>query len=646
MDKDGIGVYQGIFFFASLVFFGLLGLDWCTLFRPVETGIAPVDLLISKWLAFLNEKPSNSAPFRLLFMAALGGSVILKPYLGKNGFSLPALCAAPVCSALFYIGYTGFFWWDGFGYPLAGLSLFVLYPFAFSYFSREDDDKKPLGINDEGDDVFSISLDTEDGAKLVIKNPRQGIGIEGGAGSGKSASIIVPAIFQFVRKGYAGFVYDYEGDLTEGGGLLTKAVFKAMGENKTPVSFAFINFSDLTRTVRCNPISPRYVKNQIQANEIAQSILFNLNREWATKRDFWASNAMVTFAYAIWYFAKHHPKYCTIPHVVEFLCQDFENALGVMSKDRDISTSLSAVIEPFRKGATNQAAGVHSSLTIELAKLREKSIYYVLSPDMRSEFDLDITSPDNPVMLCVGNSPALSQSYAGALGCIAQVCRINMNRLGRWPKSVFMMDEFPTLYVHDVHKLPAEARKKGVCTVLAYQTVKQVQDGYGKDKGDITLDNLGNMFVGASSVDSAKRVSELFGEYQRTDLSFSYNEQNVSHSTRRQFDKVMRINEIAGQKTGHFVGKIMGADEPFFSVQLKYRDYGADRMEIPPFNEDMTDDKGSILSSEQIDTKIEANMERIAAEVSYLVQAELQTDQKENTNGRKESLRLDRNQPE
>lgn len=646
MDKDGISVYQGIFFFAALVFFGLLGLDWFALFRPVETGIGPVDLLISEWLAFLREKPSNPAVFRALFMAALGGSVVLKPYLGKNGFSLPALCAAPVCSALFYAGYSGWLWWDGFGYSLCGAALFVLYPFAFSFFSRSDDDKKPLGINGQGDDTFSISLQTEQGPDLVIKNPRQGIGIEGGAGAGKSASIIFPAIFEFVRKGYAGFIYDYEGDLNEGGGLLTKAVYLAMSRYDTPVSFAFINFSDLTRTVRCNPISPRYVKNQIQANEIAQSILFNLNREWATKRDFWASNAMVTFAYAIWYFAKHHPQYCTIPHVVEFLCQDFENALGVMSKDRDISTSLSAVIEPFRKGATNQAAGVHSSLTIELAKLREKSIYYVLSPDMENEFDLDITAPGKPVMLCVGNSPALSQSYAGALGCIAQVCRINMNRLGQYDRSVFMMDEFPTLYVHDVHKLPAEARKKGVCTVLAYQTVRQVEEGYGKDRGNITLDNLGNVFVGASSTESAKRVSELFGEYERTDLSFNYNEQNVSHSTRRQFEKVMRVNEIAGQRTGHFVGKIMGADKPFFSVQLKYRDYGADRVEIPPFNEDMTDEDGQVLSPERINAKIEANMERIAAEVDRLVKTELKTDQNENTNERKEGIRLDRDQPE
>ena len=47
---------------------------------------------------------------------------------------------------------------------------------------------------------------------LVIPNANYGIICEGGTGCGKSASIIKPLIVSAAEKGYAGLIYDYNGN--------------------------------------------------------------------------------------------------------------------------------------------------------------------------------------------------------------------------------------------------------------------------------------------------------------------------------------------------------------------------------------------------------------------------------------------------
>lgn len=45
---------------------------------------------------------------------------------------------------------------------------------------------------------------------VVVGNPFRGIFIAGAAGSGKSESIAVPLLLEFIRKGFAGIVYDFK----------------------------------------------------------------------------------------------------------------------------------------------------------------------------------------------------------------------------------------------------------------------------------------------------------------------------------------------------------------------------------------------------------------------------------------------------
>ncbi len=143
------------------------------------------------------------------------------------------------------------------------------------------------------------------------------------AKAGKTASLIIPTILQAAKKGFAGLIYDYEGDMTEeGGGLPSKVAYTAMKYAGTPVKFAVVNFTNLSCTVRCNPLSSRYIKSYNHALEMSTVIMYNINRNWSRHKDFWGENAIAAYGATIWFFQRNHLLLSTIPHITEFLLND------------------------------------------------------------------------------------------------------------------------------------------------------------------------------------------------------------------------------------------------------------------------------------------------------------------------------------
>ncbi|MEJ5148835.1 hypothetical protein WH188_26050, partial [Sphingobacterium sp. MYb388] len=102
-----------------------------------------------------------------------------------------------------------------------------------------------------------------------IENPYAGVFISGGAGAGKSKSIVEPIIQDAGRKGFTGVVYDFK--------FPELAQYVNTAYQNSNVKPYFINFSDLSRSNRINPIAPELMINDSFAREFAYSILANLN---------------------------------------------------------------------------------------------------------------------------------------------------------------------------------------------------------------------------------------------------------------------------------------------------------------------------------------------------------------------------------
>jgi multidrug transporter EmrE-like cation transporter len=117
---------------------------------------------------------------------------------------------------------------------------------------------------------------------INLINPFRGIMVLGTPGSGKSYFVIRHIITQHIKKGFAIFAYDFKmPDLSI---IVYNTWLKNKDKYKKPSACYFINFDDLTRSHRCNPLEPSGMLDITDAAESARTILMGLNREWIKKQ--------------------------------------------------------------------------------------------------------------------------------------------------------------------------------------------------------------------------------------------------------------------------------------------------------------------------------------------------------------------------
>ena len=455
---------------------------------------------------------------------------------------------------------------------------------------RVESEKTIFGISSEKT-LFYFTFETEDGT-LVVHKPQQNIYIDGGPGSGKSESWIKGIIYQCAERNYAGFVYDWEGDPTkEGSPILSQIAYGSIeyfkSRNIPTPNFAFINFVDMSRTVRVNVLSEKYVPKGSESlfiRNIATTLMKNLEASWKEKTDFWANNA-INYVYSIAYkcYKERKTGIGTLPHVIAFALSDSDLVFRWLSEDPEIALNMSSMLTAWKLGAQQQTAGAVSSAQTPLVLLNNKYIFWVLSPLPEEEFSLDITNKEHPTLLCIGNAPSIKEAVSPPISCIASVIMSQMNNPGK-QKSIFMVDEFPTIMLQGIDTFIGTARKHNVATILAVQDFNQAIRDYGEKSARILKASCGTQAYGMTGNDStAKEIENLLGETKEAQESFSHQDSGSGSRTESlQKEKVVRARDVAGQSVGHFIGKIAGGKPPFFSAQFNMCHFVA--REIPSFS--------------------------------------------------------------
>ncbi len=487
------------------------------------------------------------------------------------------------------------------------------------------DDKSIFGVSCVDSD-FYFDFETEQGT-LRIHKPQQNIWIDGGPGSGKSASWIKGMIAQCAERNYAGFIYDWEGDpLSDGSPILGKVAYGSIQEyterNKCHLQFGFINFSDMMRTSRVNVFSSKYVplqSSELFIKNISITLLKNLEPAWKEKTDFWANGA-ITFVSSVAYkcFKERDKGINTLAHVIAFCLHNYEEVFAWLSEDEEISLSMSSLLSGWQLGASQQTAGVVSSAQTPLSKLNNKYIFWVLSPSEDEELNLDITNKNHPTLLCIGNSPKIKEAVSPAISCIASVIMSQMNNPGKC-KSVFMVDEFPTINLQGIDTFIGTARKHYVSTILALQDFNQAVRDYGDKSANILKASCGSQAFGMTGNDKTSQdVEKLFGEVKQVQESYSQQDSGGgSRSESLQKEKIFKARDLAGQSAGHFVGKIANGKPAYFNLQMKECKYF--EKEIPLFSKKVNtgDDK---LDSEIMDSIVEKNYFSILRKVKEVLE--------------------------
>jgi hypothetical protein len=396
---------------------------------------------------------------------------------------------------------------------------------------------------------------------INIINPFRGLLVLGSPGSGISYFVIRHVLTQHLQKGFAVFLYDFKFD------DLSVIAYNHYNKNHkgNKPGFFIINFDDLSRTHRCNPLDPSSLIDLTDATESARTILLGLNREWIRRQgDFFVESSINFVTAIIWFLRRYRDgEFCTLPHVIELMQVEYDHLFSILRAQKEIEVLINPFITAYLNDAMEQLEGQVASAKVAMARLSSPQLYYVLTGN---DFTLDINNAEEPKVVCMGNNPQKQQIYGAVLSLyIARLIKL-VNRKGG-VKSSLIFDEFPTIYLNNIDSLIATARSNKVATTLGIQDFSQLKKDYGKDAADVIMNISGNIISGQVTGETAKQLSDRFGKILQDRTSFSINRNDTSVIKSKQLETAIPPSKISSLSSGAFVGMV--ADNPDQKIELK-----------------------------------------------------------------------------
>jgi hypothetical protein len=471
---------------------------------------------------------------------------------------------------------------------------------------------------------YSINLPARYRLKNQIRNsfinfinPMRGLLVIGSPGSGKSYFVIQHVIRQHIAKGFSMLVYDFKyDDLSK---IAFNSLLKYKGRFKFPPKFYLINFDELSKSNRCNPLEPETMMDITDATEASRSIMLGLNREWISQQgDFFVESPINFVTAIIWFLKKYrNGKFCTLPHVIELMQVDYEKLFPVLKTEPEIEVLINPFISAYQHDAMEQLEGQVASAKIGMARLSSPQLYWILAAN---DFTLDINNPLSPKILCLASNPQKQQIYGAVLSLYVTRLVKLVNRKNR-QKCSLVFDEFPTIYFKDIDGLIATARSNKVATCLGMQDISQLKKDYGSEQAAVIVNICGNVICGQVMGETAKVLSERFGKIAQVKESISVNRTDTSFSRSSQMDFAIPQAKISGLSSGEFVG--MAADDPGQKIKLK-----TFHCEIVNDHLRLERDKSRFLELPVVRTvtaqMIEENYRQIKSDIAELIESEIE----------------------
>ncbi|MBJ6146277.1 TraM recognition domain-containing protein [Hymenobacter sp. BT559] len=472
----------------------------------------------------------------------------------------------------------------------------------------------------------SIYFATADGGWITIANPYRGTLVLGGAGAGKSYSIGEPMVEQFAYRNFAGLIYDFKfpvlAEVAQKAVVLAERRKKAEKEkadkytgsalgkaaarlssakeeepDEKPVQLHIINFRDLTRSERVNPLRAADMPVVAFAEEYSRAIINNLNPTSIKKMEFFDTSAVAYLTSIIWFYRKNYPQYCTIPHVVATaMYDDFKHVLSMLNTDLECGDMARSLITAVKQKAEKQIAAVVGTLQVILTKINSPEIVWVLTPDefnpdenLREGFSLALNDRKAPKLLCLGNDPTLKTTFSPVISCIITVAIKLMNQQDKHRSYVFL-DEAATIYVPGLEDLPNTGRSNRIATVYMTQDLSQMTDAYGKEKMNVMIASLGNQFFGkVNSLETAKFISELVGREEKEITSTGSSQgsagnrsNTTNQTTSYQERSLVRVQDTISLQQGEFIGQTVETNSTFFQGIIDRTDSTNERFPLHP----------------------------------------------------------------
>ena len=417
---------------------------------------------------------------------------------------------------------------------------------------------------------YSVNIKSEDGWVNVI-NPFRASQVLGTPGSGKSYSFLIEAIIQHISKGFTMLLYDYKYP------DLALIAYNALKRHHTAYEvqpqFCIINFDDLTRSNRCNPIQPELLLDSSDATSSSQALMYGLYPKWAQKQgEFFTESAINFIAACIWTLKLiEDGKYCTVPHLIQFISLDYDSIFKIMKEvDDDYINNVAApFLSAHTSGATDQLEGQIGTTRIAISRLTSPTVYWVMTTDdTPNSISLQINDPKNPKILILANNPDKALVYSPLLSLFNTRLMRLINKKHK-VKTAVILDELPTLSFAPgtLDNLISTARSNKIAVWLGFQDFAQLYRDLGKEIAEAIINTVGNTFAGMVNFDTAKKLSEKFGKIKVKKESLTVSKESNSMSISTQMDDIIPPSEISSLEQGVFVGQV--ADDHGYEINQK-----------------------------------------------------------------------------
>ncbi|WP_319502216.1 type IV secretory system conjugative DNA transfer family protein [uncultured Draconibacterium sp.] len=576
-------LHEGFRFFSYLLLFLTLYIDQLVWFIEHGLYIPEFTMVLEKILRI--EFLSNTLMAKTVCVAFLAITCIGTKAKKDRDLKVSAIVLQVITGLLMFWGSLLIIYTVPLAYLLLSFFGFVILNIGFDNISKlinvnlmkdrfnEENESFPQECAYE-ENEYSINLETvyqyrnkQHEGWINVINPFRGTIVIGTPGSGKSYSVVLPFIKQHLDKGFCMCVYDFKfSDLS---GVAYNHFLKARKNKNLPEQTCFyvINFDDIRKSYRCNPLAPELMESPIDAFESSRTVLYNLNREWIRKQgEFFSESAVTFFAAVIWFLKKYkNGEYCTLPHAIELLQLEYDDLFEVLSQEKDVVNIINPFINAHKRGANEQLEGQLGSLKIAISKIISKEIYWICSGN---DFSLDLNNPERPKVVCLANNPLRIEMYGAVLSLfITRMLKV-INRKDQL-KTSLIFDELPTIYFRGLDTLIATARSNKISTLLGIQTIDQLIRDYGKEQANAILTNIGNAFAGQSVGETARFIQSRMGKILQERQSININRNTQSSTFSTQMDFLVPEGKIATLPQGYMVGQV--ADN--FGQQVGQRNF-------------------------------------------------------------------------
>src|SRR5690606_34251029 len=197
-----------------------------------------------------------------------------------------------------------------------------------------------------------------------IINPFRSVLVLGTPGSGKSYFVIRHVLTQHIQKGFSMFVYDFKfPDLSL---IVYNTWLQNQDRYQGKSACYFINFDDLSRSHRCNPLDPLSMTDITDAAESARTILLGLNREWIKRQgDFFVESPINFVTAIIWFLRKYQDgEFCTLPHVIELMQLEYDQLFTLLRTQPEIEVLINPFLNAYLNDVMEQLEGQIASAKI------------------------------------------------------------------------------------------------------------------------------------------------------------------------------------------------------------------------------------------------------------------------------------------